>query len=159
MRALMPPRRRWTSVALALLSATAFAISVEAGVWWSAGEVVIGPFGARHCFGGDCRRTGLSWLGGGDLWMRSAVATGVAGLIAMLVLVAMAGGVAAGRVPRLFGRTALVALGCATIVGGYFVTGIPSLGGIHLALGPILFALGIALGAIAANLVVRYRAA
>src|SRR2546423_9999409 len=104
--------KRWIVVALAVAAACAFALSVQ-NAWWSVGEVTIGPFGAHHCFGGDCRATGLSWLGGSGLWMRSAVATRVAGLIAMLALVIVRGGVAPRRTPRLFARAPLVSIATA----------------------------------------------
>src|SRR5688572_12420994 len=100
MRAAMESRSRWPVVALALLGAFSFALAVQSA-WWTAGEVAIGPFGARHCFGGECRESGLAWIGGSELWMRSAVATRAAGYIAMFVLLAFAGGIAAKREPRL----------------------------------------------------------
>ena len=148
---------RWLVVALALVAAIAFALSVQAGDWWHAGEVAIGPFGAHHCFGGDCRTTGLGWLGGDDLWMRSAVATRVAGLVAMFVLVIIAGAVAAKRVPRLFARITVVSLATAAVCGTYFYVRFPGVEGAALGFGVPLYALAIAVGAAAAIITLRAR--
>src|ERR1051325_4526698 len=101
-------KRKWLLVAFAVLAAAAMSLSVNAVSWWSAGEVGFGPFGAHRCFGGDCRGTGLAWIGAGELWMRAAVATRVAGIVAMIVLLIVGGAIAAGRIPRLFARVALV---------------------------------------------------
>src|SRR5260370_31899146 len=90
------PRRRWTIAALALVAASLFAVSVQAGGWWTAGEVEIGPFGSRACLRGDCAAHGLRWIGGGEAWLRGAIATGAAGFVAMAVLVVLAGAAAAG---------------------------------------------------------------
>src|SRR5262245_4079513 len=107
-------KNRWSIVALALLAASAFALSVQAGRWWviGDGEVEIGPFGAHSSFGGA---GGFSWAGGSARWERFGVATGAGGLIAMLVLVVVAGAIAAHRVPRLAAQTALVAIATATL--------------------------------------------
>src|SRR4051794_12114909 len=99
----MEARSRWITVGLALLAATAFAFSVQTA-WWSLAEVTIGPFGSRHCFGGECTSTGFAWMGEHDLFMRSAVATRAGGYIAMFVYVIVAGAVAARRVPTLVAR-------------------------------------------------------
>src|SRR5688572_12589127 len=107
MRTLM--KSRWIGVALALLGAFAFALAVQSP-WWSIGEVTIGPFGARHCFGGECRESGLGWIGASELWMRSAIAARAGGYIAMFVLIALAGGVAAKREPTLVARGTLAAI-------------------------------------------------
>jgi hypothetical protein len=149
-------KSRWLALGLALVGAAVLALSsLEA--WWVAGEVAIGPFGSHHCFGGDCQSGGLAWLGGSDLWMRAAVATRAAALIGTALLVILAGALAARRVPRLVGRTTIVALSAATITGGYFLAKFPPLGGEHVALGPVLYAAGIVLGAVAAVLVLRTR--
>lgn len=147
--------RRWILVSLALAAAVAFALSVQAVTWWSAGEVTIGPFGAHHCFGGDCRTGDLQWLGGGDLWMRSAIATRFAGVIAMFVLVIVAGTLAARRVPRMFARSALVAVATALVCGGYFYAKFPGIDGVALGFGAPLYAIAIVLGAWTALAVLR----
>lgn len=147
-------KSRWLALGFALVGAATLALSsIEA--WWLAGETAIGPFGTHHCFGGDCKSAGLSWLGGTDLWMRAAVATRAAAIIATALLVLLAGALAARRVPRLVGRTTIVALSAATVTGAYFFAKFPPPGGDHMALGPVLYAAGIITGAVAAVLVLR----
>jgi hypothetical protein len=154
----MTRARRWIALTLALAGACAFAVSVWVGQWWTVGEATVGPFGARACFNGDCRARGLAWLGGGDLWMRSALATGAAGIIAMFVLTAVAGAAAAKRVPRVVAKSALVAITTAVVCGGYFVAKFPEMGGqSHIQLGPVLYALGAVLGLAGALIVVVTR--
>src|SRR5512146_1904549 len=109
----MESRSRWISIALGLVAASAFALAVQIA-WWHVAEVTVGPFGSRHCLGGECRETGLAWLGGTDLWMRAAVATRAAGYIAMFIFVVLAGAVAAKRVPLLVARASIVAVLTAT---------------------------------------------
>jgi hypothetical protein len=144
-------RNRWIVVALALLGGSAFALSVQVGMWWSVGEVSIGPFGARHCFGGECRRSGLGFLEGGDLWMRSGTATGAGGLIAMFALLVLAARVASNRIPKLAAKASLVAIATATACGGYFLFEFPGLGGASIDHGVYLFAIAIVLGVAAAT--------
>jgi hypothetical protein len=145
---------RWLALALALVAAAALALSsIEA--WWLAGEAAIGPFGTHHCFAGDCRSTGLSELGGSDLWMRSGVATRAAAIIASVLLVLLAGALAARRVPRLVARTTMVTLSAAIVTGAYFVAKFPGFGGETMSLGGLLYAGGIVTGAAAAILVQR----
>jgi hypothetical protein len=148
---------RWLALVLALASACAFAMSVWVGTWWTIGEVTIGPFGARACMGGDCQPRGLAWLGGSDLWMRSAVATGVAGVIAMFLAVTVAGALAARRHPRLLARSMLVAIATAVVTGGYFIFGIPQVGDVtpQIALGIPLYIVGAVLGIAAAVVAAR----
>ena len=150
-------RSRLLPLMLALAAASAFALAVQSA-WWSAGEVVIGPFGSRHCFGGECRESGLSWLGGTDLWMRAGVAARAGGYIAMFILVVLAGGLAAKRVPRLMARAALVAIITAAAGGAYFGLSFPEsgLGNTHsLGLGIFLFVGAIVLGIAAAVFTLR----
>lgn len=111
-------KHRWFVVALALVSASAFALSVQAGRWWSIGDVEIGPSGSRSPFGGP---GDLSWAGGSARWERFGVATWAGGLIAMFVLVVLAGAVAANRIPRLAAKTALVAIATAGLAGLAFI--------------------------------------
>lgn len=151
-------RTRWIAIGLALLGAICCALSsIEA--WWVAGEVTIGPYGSHHCFGGDCQSAGLSWTGGTDLWMRSAIATRAAAIIGSVLLIVLAGALAARRVPRLVARTTLVALATALATGSYFFAKFPPLGSERLGPGPFCYAGGIVVGLVAAVLVLRARAA
>lgn len=146
-------KHRWFIVALALVAASAFALSVQAGRWWSIGDVEIGPFGSRSPFGG---LGSLSWAGGSARWERFGAATGAAGLIAMLVLVVVGGAVAAHRVPRLAARTALVAIATATLAAAGFIATRPDNAlPFELARGVVLFALAVVLGIAAALGVLR----
>jgi hypothetical protein len=147
-------RRRIIPLVLALAGATAFAIAVQAA-WWSAGEVSIGPFGARHCFGGECRETGLSWIGGSDLWMRSGVAARAGGYIAMFVLIIVAGSLAAKRIPRLMAKASLVAILTATASGVYFTAAFPGVNSATIGAGIVLFAAAIGLGVASAVTTLR----
>jgi len=146
-------RYRWSVVALALVAASAFAVSVQAGRWWSIGDVEIGPSGSRSPFGG---MGDLSWAGGSARWERFGVATWAGGLIAMLVLVVLAGAVAANRVPRLAAKTALVAIATATLTAIAFVASRPD-NGLPFALdrGVVLFAAAVVAGVAGAVWVVR----
>lgn len=118
-------KHRWFVVALALASASAFALSVQAGRWWSIGDVEIGPSGSRSPFGGP---GDLSWAGGSARWERFGVATWAGGLIAMFVFVVLAGAVAANRIPRLAAKTALVAIATAGLAAIAFVATRPDHG-------------------------------
>ncbi|HEY3806332.1 MAG TPA: hypothetical protein VGL61_27195 [Kofleriaceae bacterium] len=140
-------RSRWMFVASPIVGAMAFATSVWVAPWWRIGEVTIGPFSSRHCFGGQCRPAGLQWIGGSDLWMRSAIATGAAGLIAMMLLLGVAGGVAARRTPLLVSKMSLVAIASAVACAAYFVARMPRLEGMALGAGPFFFAAGAIIGA------------
>jgi hypothetical protein len=160
-----PDRRRWPIVALALVAASLFAISVQAGVWWTAGEVEIGPFGSHACFAGDCRTAGLRWLGGSEAWLRGAIATGAAGLVAMLALVVLAGAIAAsprgaarlGTVGKHAAKASLVAIATAVIAGAWFVIGFPGVGGAHFDRGAVFYAIAVAVGIVAAIRALRWR--
>jgi hypothetical protein len=150
-------KQRWSIVALALVAASAFALSVQAGRWWTIGDVEIGPFGSLSPFGGP---GSLSWAGGSARWERFGVATGAGGLIAMLVLLVVAGAVAAHRVPRLAARTALVAITTASLAAVGFVVTRPDNGlPFELGRGVVLFAAAVVLGVVAAVRVLRARAA
>jgi hypothetical protein len=149
-------RTRFLALGLALVGAAGLALS-SIEPWWLAGEATIGPFGTHHCFGGDCQSTGLSWLGASDLWMRSAVATRAAALIATVLLVVLAGALAARRVPKLVAKTVLTASLCAIVAGGYFIAKFPALGSESISLGPFLYAGGLVAGLVAAVLVLRLR--
>lgn len=145
---------RWIALALALIAASTFAIAVQSA-WWSAGEVAIGPFGSRHCFSGECRETGLGWLQGSAMWIRSGVAARAGGYIAMFALVVLGGAVAAKRVPLLFARASLVAIVTAAVTGAYFFAAFPGVGGSSMGLGAPLFAFAIAAGIGASLTVLR----
>ena len=145
-------RSRFIPLVLALLAASAFAFAVQTA-WWATEGVTIGPYGSRHCFGGECGERGLAWLGGADLWMRMGVASRAAGFISMFILVVVAGALAAKRVPTLMARSALVAILTAAVTGGYFALNLPTgaLGNQH-GYGPgiFLFITAIVLGIAAA---------
>ncbi len=149
------PRGRWLYLMSAIVAAMAFATSVWVAPWWTVGEVTIGPFGSRHCFGGECRPAGLAWIGATDLWMRSAIATGTAGLVAMMLLLGVAGGFAARRAPVLLAKMSLVAIGSAIACAAYFIARFPGLQGDTLGLGAILFAVGAVMGSVSPLVVLR----
>ena len=150
-------KSRWIIVVLALVAASAFAISVWAGRWWSIGDVEIGPFGSKQCFGGDCRPTSLTWVGGSERWMRMGMATWAGGLISMFVLMIVAAAVASNRIPRLAARTALVAIATAVVTGIAFIALYPGVDGASVDRGLFLFAGAVVLGAAAAIAVLRAR--
>lgn len=144
---------RWFVVLLALAAASAFALSVQAGRWWSIEGVEIGPSGSRSRFGGP---GDLSWAGGSARWERFGIATWAGGLIAMFVLVVLAGAVAANRVPRLAARTALVAIATATLAAIAFVATRPD-NGLAFAIdrGVFLFVAAVVAGVISGVAVLR----
>jgi hypothetical protein len=144
---------RWSLVAASLAAAAGFALSVQGGRWWSVSDVTVGPLGARSPFGGI---GGFAWAGGSAQWERFGIATYAAGVIAMLVLIFVAGALAARRVPRLAARTALVAVGVAALVGSRFAAAVPSNGlPFELDRGFWLFIGAIVVGAVAAASVLR----
>lgn len=144
---------RWFVVMLALAAASAFALSVQAGRWWSIGDVELGPAGSRSPFGGP---GDLSWAGGSARWERFGVATWAGGLIAMFVLVVLAGAVAGNRVPRLAAKTALVAIATAALAAIAFVATRPD-NGLPFAIdrGVFLFGAAVVAGVISAGAVLR----
>jgi hypothetical protein len=145
-------KSRWLIVGLALVAATALAVSVQAGRWWSirGGDtgiaVDIGPFGSHSALRGQ---GGLSWAGGEPRWERFAMATWGGGMIAMFVLVIVAGGVAAKRTPRLAAMTALVAIATAAAVAVGFIVTRPTAMPFEPDRGIPLFAVGAVAGALA----------
>ncbi len=157
MRPLMEKRSRWIAVIVALAGATSFAIAVQSAWWTAFGETAVGPFGTLRCFG-ECSETDLVWIGGSDLWMRSAVATRAAGYIAMFVLLMFAGALAAKREPKLLARGVLSAIVTALVAGIYFAAAIPHLDGLAWSYGGIVFAAGIVLGVTAVVMFLRRRA-
>lgn len=148
--------RRWLVIALALGAACAFLFSVQMGKWWAIGDVEIGPYGSRHCFGaGDCKLANLAWVGGGDRWMRLGMATWAGGLVSALMLVVTAARLAAKRVPKLAAKSVLVAIATAALAGSFFVGTFPGVTGASVARGVFLFAIGIVLALVAAISVLR----
>jgi len=146
-------RHRWLLITASLAAATCFALSVQGGRWWSVSDVAVGPLGARSPFGG---LGGFSWAGGSAQWERYGYATCAAGMIAMGVLIFVAGALAARRVPRLAARTALVAVAVAALVGSRFAAGVPNNGlPFELDRGFWLFAVAVIVGALAAAGVLR----
>lgn len=148
---------RWPSILLALSAAAAFALSVHGGRWWVIDTAELGPFGARVCPSDTCMSGGLASVAGGAQWARFGIATWGAGVISVLVLLLLAAGVAARRVPRLAARTLVVAIATAAVAGGVFFAKFPSdeLPAATVGRGPWLFALAIVLAAAAAALVLR----
>src|SRR4030095_9442696 len=102
-------RSRWIAIVIALCGAVSLALAMQKA-WWSVGDATIGPFGTRACFGGECRETGLSSIGGSEMWVRSAVAVTAAGYIAMIILITLAGALAAKRISHLLARLSIVAI-------------------------------------------------
>jgi hypothetical protein len=150
-------KHRWLLVGAALVAASGFALSVQGGRWWSIGDVSVGPLGASSPFGG---LGGFSWAGGSARWERFGTATFAAGLIAMFVLIVVAGAIAARRVPRLAARTAVVSIATAALVGTAFVVARPHNGlPFELDRGAALYAAAVVIGAIAAAGVLRARPA
>jgi hypothetical protein len=158
-------RARWIIVGIAIAAAAVFALSVQAGRWWLMPDLEgleIGPLGSRHCFGGECKAAGLGWLrrsGGIERWIRTGTGVWAAGLLSMLVLLGVAGAVAAKRVPRLAAKMALVSIGTAAVTGTLFVIQFPGVQGIEMGRGIPLYGIGIALGAAACIAVLRTRRA
>ncbi|HLL21581.1 MAG TPA: hypothetical protein VK427_05590 [Kofleriaceae bacterium] len=151
---------RWLVVALALAAACAFAFSVQLGRWWALGDVEIGPFGSRHCFGvGECKLGGLAWVGGGDRWMRLGIATWGAGLVSAFMLVVLAAGLAAKRVPKLVAKSVMISLGVAALTGTAFVVTYPGVEGAAPARGVVIFVVAFVLALAAAVLVLKTRRA
>jgi hypothetical protein len=150
-------KSRWIIVTLALGAAMLFALSVIGGEWWTISDVAsIGPFGSRRCFvEGDCRATGLAWVGGDSRWMRIGMATWAAGMIAMLALAALAATAASNRSPKLLAKLVMSAVLTAALAGAAFVALFPGLEAAALGRGSILFAIGVVLGLASALLLVR----
>ena len=154
-RALPALKYRWFVVALALASASAFALSVQAGRWWTIGDVEIGPVGSHSPFGGA---GSLSWAGGSARWERFGVATWTGSLIAMCVLIVVAGAVAAHRVPRLAAQTAAVAMGTAGLCATAFIASRPDNGlPFTVGRGIYLFAVAAVAGVLVVVAVLRAR--
>lgn len=152
-------KSRWIVIGLLLISATAFAMSVWGGRWWSVADVTIGPFGSKHCFGGECKHAGLGWIGGTDRWMRTGMATWAGGVLTMLSLLGVAAAVAARRVPRLAAKMTLVAIATTLLAGISFIAQFPGVEGATTDRGLWLFLLGAIVGLGATVAVLRARVA
>ena len=129
------------------------ALSVQGGRWWSLGDVSVGPAGSPQCFGGECTTGGLSWVGGGDLFMRAAVATLAGGLICAVALIVLAAGTAAGRVPTLAAKTTIAAALTVGVAGAVFIGLYPGVPGAGIDRGLPLFLVGV-VGAVTAAVIV-----
>lgn len=151
----MSSTRRIITLIVALAAAACFALAVQGGQWWTVGEHSIGTTASRQCFGDDaCRGASMAWTGGSDLWLRAGYATKAAGTIAMLVMLALAGALAAKRGGKLAAQMALIATMTAIVAGGLFQQYRPSMPGMEVARGTYLFGVAIiaALGAAIATL-------
>ena len=142
---------RWLCALLGLFGAGAFAVSVQAGKWWSVASMVeIGPHHSRRCFDGDCVATGMTWIGGSAQWERFGVATWAAGLVGALCLVLLGATVAAGRIPKLVAKMTLVAMATALVASTAFIAKFPGVEGATLDRGALLYIVAMVLGATAA---------
>ncbi|MCE9580821.1 MAG: hypothetical protein K8W52_47345 [Deltaproteobacteria bacterium] len=151
----MPRTFRILSIALALLGASAFAMAVEGGHWWTLDEVSVGPVSTMQCFGGTCAQTGFDWIGPPGSWVRWGAAAYAAGLVAALVLVTLAASLASKRNGRLAARVSVIAAGTAVAAGGLFIYTFPSLPGMVMDRGIWLYGGGVALAAAAALVALR----
>jgi peptidoglycan biosynthesis protein MviN/MurJ (putative lipid II flippase) len=87
--------------------------------------------------------------------MRTGTGVWAAGLLSMLMLLVVAGAVAARRVPRLAAKVALVSIATAAVTGALFVIQFPGVQGAEMDRGIALFGAAIALGAAACIAVLR----
>lgn len=151
-------KHRWILVALALVAASAFAIAAVAGRWWSIGNVEIGPFASKQCFGTDgCRPAGLGWIGGTERWMRTGTGAWAGCLLSMFLLLITAAAVASRRIPKLAAKTTLVSIATATLAGTAFIAQFPGVEGAKADRGMYLFVVAIVLGAATSIAVLRAR--
>jgi hypothetical protein len=152
----MPPGLRWLSALFGLVGAGAFAVAVQAGKWWSiAGVVEIGPHRSWQCFKGECVPAGMSWIGASAQWERFGIATWAAGLVGALAMVLLAAAIAAGRVPRLLAKMALVSVVTALAASTAFVAKFPGVTGAELDRGALLYIVAMVFGAAAAVTTLR----
>ena len=150
---------RWLCALFALGAAGAFAVSVQAGKWWSVGGVVeIGPHRSWQCFKGDCVPTGMSWIGASAQWEWFGIATWGAGLVGALVFVIVGATIAAGRAPRLLAKMGLVSVLTALVASTAFIAKFPGLESAELDRGALLYVVAMVLGSTAAVSTLRYRA-
>jgi hypothetical protein len=147
-----------TTIALSLVAAACFAMAVHGGRWWTIGEIGVGPVSTQRCFDGACESGSLAWASGSEVWERAGTATWAAGLVASLVLVALAGALAARRAGRLAAGMAVVATFTAIAAGGVFISQRPPIEGVQIARGVWLYSAGIVLALAAALAAMRARA-
>jgi hypothetical protein len=126
-----------------MVSATLFAISVWLGNWWTVGGLEIGPFGAHECFSGDCRPTSIA--GAPELWQRCGTAVWAGGLLSMILLLAVAGALAAKRVPKTLAKSSLTAIATTAITGAYFIVKLPAPTGMTVGNGVYMFVVAVVL--------------
>lgn len=87
------------------------------------------------------------------------MATWAASLVSMAVLVVLAAGLAAKRVPRLVAKLTLSSIATATLVGALFAAKFPGVDGSSVDRGLPLYGVAIALGVAASILTLRMRPA
>jgi hypothetical protein len=146
---------RWAMVALLLAIASGFIIAVQALPWWNIGAATLSPIKSRNCFGGECRVSDLRWTTGTESWIRMGVATYAAGMIAAVVAIMCAAGIAAKRLPTLLAKMLIVAGITCAVTAGIFVVGLPTLAETSIASGTVVFAVSVALIAVAAFRILR----
>jgi hypothetical protein len=153
----MSRKRRLTTIAFSIIAAACFSLAVVGGRWWTIGEVGVGPVSTQRCFDGTCETGSLAWAEGSEVWERAGTATWAAGMVASLVLVALAGALAAGRAARLGASVVMIATMTAMAAAGVFITQRPNIEGIEVARGTWFFALGVvwAIGAAVSTLRAR----
>jgi hypothetical protein len=153
----MSSTRRLITLFVALAAAACFALSVQGGRWWTVGEHSIGPVTTTQCWERGCETGGLQWTEGSDAWQRAGYATWAAGMVAMVVMLALAGALAAKQRGMRAAQIAVVATMTAIVAGALFQQLRPTgqmVTGIALGRGSFLFAVAIvaALGAAIATL-------
>jgi hypothetical protein len=87
--------------------------------------------------------------------MRLGMATWAGALVSTLMLVIMAAGLAAQRIPRLVAKSVLVAIATASLAATFFVAVFPGVKGATLDRGAWLFVIAVALGLAASIGVLR----
>jgi len=143
---------RIATIVLALAAASGFAIAGVGAPWWSMPDVSIGPMYSAQCFGGECQRASLDWVGGSGSWARFGVAAWGAGLIAALCLAALAAAIASKRRGALIAKMVIAAAVAATGAGVLFVSSFPGVPGMSISFGVYLY-FGAVLLAVAAAVV------
>ncbi len=147
--------RRLITIAAAIVAAGCFALAVQGGHWWTIGEVGVGPVSTQRCFDGRCENGTLAWAGGSEVWERAGIATWAAGMIAAVVLVALAGALAARRAGRLAAGIATIAAMTSMVAGGVFLLQRPDLPGLEVARGAWFFAVAVVVALAAAIATLR----
>jgi len=88
--------------------------------------------------------------------MRTAVATWVGSLLTMVLLLGVAGAIAANRMPKLLAKSVLTSLVTTAIAGAYFAIKLPEMPGTTIGQGLIAFIAACVLGAVTAIRVIRH---